>query len=71
MAWTQEDLDAIEEALADPARDIYLSSGERMTKRSVPDLLRIRSLILQSLGNPARILTRWHYSSGLDSEDAS
>ena len=49
MAWTQDDLDRVEQALATGTRDVQIQ-GRRITYRSMRDLLTIRRVIQQSLG---------------------
>ena len=65
MAWTEEDLAAIEEAIANPARDIYIG-GQRITSRSINDLVRIRDLIAHSLGKSAKMFKILGFRRDLD-----
>lgn len=58
MAWTQDQLDAIEEAIASGTLEVQYAD-KKVTYRSLTDLLRTRELIKNSLsqtsGNSARV----------------
>lgn len=49
MAWTQEQLQALEEAIAQGALTIEYG-GKRITYRSLDEMMRLRELIKKTLG---------------------
>ena len=63
MAWTQADLDAIDEAIASGELVVQHSDGRRITYRSIHELKAARALILEAVDPPTvpkqrRIISR-------------
>lgn len=52
MAWTQEDLDRIEAALASGAREVEYAD-KRIVRYTLDELLKLRDLIKTELAQPA------------------
>lgn len=50
MPWTQEDLDAINEAIASGASKVRFADNREVTYRSIADMRSIRDEIAQTLG---------------------
>lgn len=54
MAWTQEQLDAIESAIANGTLSVEYAD-KKVTYRSLEDLLRVRDLMRKALGLAPRV----------------
>jgi hypothetical protein len=52
MAWTQADLDAIDEAIASGVLTIRHLDGRSVTYQSTEDMMKARGLIAASLATP-------------------
>jgi len=53
MAWTQEDLDALEKAIKSGAVEVEYSD-KKIRYRSLKDMMALRSIIMQGLGLTTR-----------------
>jgi len=66
MAWTNEQLQALEEAIAQGALTIEFN-GKRITYRSLDEMMRLRDQMKKSLGNtqPGATTVYTKFSKGL------
>lgn len=49
MAWTQADIDALDEALKDPTSEVSFSDGRKHKYRSISEIIQARNLAAKSL----------------------
>ncbi len=64
MAFTQEDLDNLEAAIATGARDVSVE-GKRVTYNTTASMLQVRDVIRDSLKQTIKAKTPLRFSSGI------